>query len=520
RLFDAGFVSMQALQASGQATEVRDPLPVRGPATGEAENSEHPFMKLLTSLRNAMKEGSESGQDTLIPGSRLESRLLSRGKFLSRSVGPSGARMDGAEEGLQLDSGLAAMNESRARLLQARQQARQGFHGLDLTSTNGKPLSAIRIRGDKADATQAGDAKARATKVGATIAGDATLGASPGRGRGTAQNAVDGHDSVRLDKENQPGLDNKKQKSVLMRSKDRAAEIMAKHKRTGLQGSMEGAMVAASGGLNRAADTSGLNRNRIQGDHRGGAGQAALVGESREAGRRPSRYSVVDLRLKASAQKSRTVGQPEGKPAGEPAGSAPTDMNRNGLSGTDAAGRQIGNDPTAGGFTEVSKGTGTVGSDKAPAGFAENLAARLRDGGSMDIVRSAQIVLKDGDAGLIRLRLEPESLGGVKIELKMADKQISARIIVESDLAGEAFRSSLDSLRDAFASSGFETTSIEVEVRDGRAGSGGPGRDNTGNDEDGDDKDPYMARKAGKLGAAVPEADATSGRYGVIDLVV
>jgi flagellar hook-length control protein FliK len=124
----------------------------------------------------------------------------------------------------------------------------------------------------------------------------------------------------------------------------------------------------------------------------------------------------------------------------------------------------------------------------------------LRDGGSMDIVRSAQIVLKDGDAGLIRLRLEPESLGGVKIELKMADKQISAKIIVESDLAGEAFRSSLDSLRDAFASSGFETTSIEVEVRDGRAGAGDAGKDDPGKDEDGNANDLYLARKAGELG--------------------
>ena len=68
------------------------------------------------------------------------------------------------------------------------------------------------------------------------------------------------------------------------------------------------------------------------------------------------------------------------------------------------------------------------------------------------------MVLRNGDAGLIRLRLEPESLGGVKIELKMTEKQISGKIIVESDIAGEAFRSSIDALKDAFAESGFETT--------------------------------------------------------------
>jgi hypothetical protein len=148
-----------------------------------------------------------------------------------------------------------------------------------------------------------------------------------------------------------------------------------------------------------------------------------------------------------------------------------------------------------------------------PVSFADNLAARIRDGGAMDIVRSAQIVLKDGDVGLIRLRLEPESLGGVKIELKMAEKQISARIVVESDLAGEAFRSSLDTLRDAFAASGFETSALEVEVQDrGNHGFGKP--DDTGTRPDG------MARHADEFSAAIPSADLAYGRYSVIDLVV
>jgi flagellar hook-length control protein FliK len=145
--------------------------------------------------------------------------------------------------------------------------------------------------------------------------------------------------------------------------------------------------------------------------------------------------------------------------------------------------------------------------------FTESLATRLRDGAA-DIVRSAQVVLRDGDAGIIRLRLEPESLGGVKIELKMAEKQISGKIVVESDIAGEAFRASLDALRDAFAESGFETTSLEVEVRNGMASGSGGGENGAGGDDG-----PYWSRSLRELDAAVP-ALASAGRDGLVDMTM
>ncbi|TFG81790.1 MAG: flagellar hook-length control protein FliK [Spirochaetales bacterium] len=150
-----------------------------------------------------------------------------------------------------------------------------------------------------------------------------------------------------------------------------------------------------------------------------------------------------------------------------------------------------------------------------PAGstsFADTLAARLRSGAT-DIVRAAQIVLKDGDLGLIRLRLEPDTLGGVKIELKLAEKQISGRIIVESDLAGDAFRSSLDSLRDAFSASGFETTSLEVEVRNGN------GQTASGNGRDDADGGPFWSARLRELEAAVPPANGF-GADGALNLIV
>ncbi len=155
-------------------------------------------------------------------------------------------------------------------------------------------------------------------------------------------------------------------------------------------------------------------------------------------------------------------------------------------------------------------------SAKAPPSLSESLAARLREGAS-EIVRSAQVVLRDGDAGLIRLRLEPESLGNVKIELKMTEKQISGKIVVESDIAGEAFRASMDSLRDAFAESGFETTSLELEVRNGMSfGNGAEGGADDGRSSEGD---AYFSRSIQILAEAVP-ALGFGGRDGLLDMIV
>jgi flagellar hook-length control protein FliK len=155
-------------------------------------------------------------------------------------------------------------------------------------------------------------------------------------------------------------------------------------------------------------------------------------------------------------------------------------------------------------------------SAKAPPSLSDSLAARLREGAS-DIVRSAQVVLRDGDAGLIRLRLEPESLGNVKIELKMTEKQISGKIVVESDIAGDAFKASIDSLRDAFAESGFETTELEIEVRNGM--SFGTEADGEAGEDGRKDGDPYFSRSLRSLTAAVP-AFGSGGRDGLLNMIV
>ncbi|HOZ71434.1 MAG TPA: flagellar hook-length control protein FliK [Spirochaetales bacterium] len=248
----------------------------------------------------------------------------------------------------------------------------------------------------------------------------------------------------------------------------------------------------------------GSDQRRSGGENGSSGIETVGVGAERRAD--GAKVTVVDLRLKA------TRGAVSRREAGNEAD------DRGGLASTakpagvaDAAnpGLALG-EPVAETAGSAKQPIEAVVAPTPPT--AEGLASRLREGAA-DIVRSAQIVLRGGDSGVIRLRLEPESLGGVKIELKMAEKQISGKIVVESDIAAEAFRSSLDSLKDAFAECGFETSALEVEVRNGMA-SGGDGRAGSERDDG-----PYWSRSLRELDAAVPQL-VGSGRDGLLDVVV
>ncbi len=247
---------------------------------------------------------------------------------------------------------------------------------------------------------------------------------------------------------------------------------------------------------------------------RGERGDPGLetVGARTETDRNGTRVTVMDMRMKAARDNASRQGSARARPEGE----SVADAVKGDVSRTDAdtsfAGRLM---QRTGGESDKSA---TVARETPAASnqtFADALASRLQTGAS-DIVRSAQIVLQHGDSGIIRLRLDPDSLGGVKIELKMTEKQISGKIIVESDIAGEAFPSSLDALKDAFAESGFETTALEVEVRNDMAsGTGNGNGDGTRGDQDG----PYWCRSLRELDAAVPVLTA-AGRDGLLDVFV
>ncbi len=240
------------------------------------------------------------------------------------------------------------------------------------------------------------------------------------------------------------------------------------------------------------------------------------LGTGLEKGKDGARIVVVDMRMKAGL---------EAVTRRDSAKSRSDMKNRDDASTVDVLKNEKAFDTTRPGNPMMASSDHVPEQGQAPAfestapsqkSMSESLASRLRDGAT-DIVRSAQIVLRDGDSGLIRLRLEPESLGGVKIELKMTEKQISGKIVVESDIAGEAFRSSLDALKDAFAESGFETTSLEVEVRNGMAYGAEAG--NHGTDGTANDGGPYWSESLRQLDDAVPTVISRS-RDGLLDFLV
>jgi flagellar hook-length control protein FliK len=94
--------------------------------------------------------------------------------------------------------------------------------------------------------------------------------------------------------------------------------------------------------------------------------------------------------------------------------------------------------------------------------FASMLSQELRNNAA-DFVKTGHIILKDNNAGLIRLTLNPESLGNVKISLELSgDKKISGKIVVDSQEAYEAFNENLQGLSQAFIDGGFQSAGFDL----------------------------------------------------------
>jgi len=92
-----------------------------------------------------------------------------------------------------------------------------------------------------------------------------------------------------------------------------------------------------------------------------------------------------------------------------------------------------------------------------------------------EIVKAGSIVLKDNDVGSVKLILKPESLGNVKVDLHISDKNITGRIVVATQEAFNAFKESADSLKQAFLESGFENAGFELAFAGQNASGNGAG---------------------------------------------
>ena len=140
--------------------------------------------------------------------------------------------------------------------------------------------------------------------------------------------------------------------------------------------------------------------------------------------------------------------------------------------------------------------------------FSSMLSQELSANAS-DFVKTGQIVLRDNNAGLIRLSLHPETLGNVKIRLELSDRKISGRIIVNSQEAYDAFNENLDGLSQAFVDGGFDSAGFDLSWS-------GQGTDGSGDSEaDGANSSPFYASSIPDVISTMNSADTNTDSYRV-----
>lgn len=182
---------------------------------------------------------------------------------------------------------------------------------------------------------------------------------------------------------------------------------------------------------------------------------------------------------------------------------------------------QVNNDGTADmsiGFRTAGTGSSSLSdsgsrlteaqADQKGQSFASMLSSELRDNAA-DFVKTGSIVLRDNNAGLIRLTLHPESLGNVKISLEMSsDKRITGKIVVSSKEAYDAFNENLDGLSEAFVQGGFESAGFDLSWS---------GQDSAGYGEKekaGTVSSPFYASAIPDVMSGADTADSNRGGYG------
>lgn len=95
--------------------------------------------------------------------------------------------------------------------------------------------------------------------------------------------------------------------------------------------------------------------------------------------------------------------------------------------------------------------------------FSAMLTQEIRDA-APDFVQAGKIVLRDNNAGEIRLHLRPENLGAVKINLELSEgKRVTGTVTVASKEAYEAFEKNLDNLAEEFKQNGFEFAEFNLD---------------------------------------------------------
>ncbi|QEG42737.1 flagellar hook-length control protein FliK [Roseimaritima ulvae] len=116
------------------------------------------------------------------------------------------------------------------------------------------------------------------------------------------------------------------------------------------------------------------------------------------------------------------------------------------------------------------------------------------------------------DGGQVRIRLHPEELGGVQLQLNMQGQRMSGRVVTETEAARSILTQHLPELRQRLADQGMQVERLEVQL-EGEQDAGGemdlPNRDSAGQGRAGQGREGQDER-TGFRGTRRPAAASTS----------
>lgn len=161
-------------------------------------------------------------------------------------------------------------------------------------------------------------------------------------------------------------------------------------------------------------------------------------------------------------------------------------------------------DPQAQAVTQAQEGVPVQ--EGAKSAFASMLSTEIKNNAG-EFVKTGLITLRDNKSGTINLVLHPEELGNVKIKLELSDKLITGKIIVSSEEAYGAFKNNIESLRQAFLSSGFESAGFELAWS-------GSGESDGRHDDAEQGKNPHGFDYADSMPLAAGAEDMPDGYFG------
>ncbi len=102
------------------------------------------------------------------------------------------------------------------------------------------------------------------------------------------------------------------------------------------------------------------------------------------------------------------------------------------------------------------------------------------------------------DGGVIRLRLAPAEMGSVRVEMRIQQRKVAARVVAETEAASAALREHLPDLRVRLESFGMQVEQLDIETENLDHESGSHFEDTTSRDESWQEPDRRQQRERAK----------------------